>query len=109
VKLGFYPMDLRMIELGRERSCLHEFYDEEDRVLDFAAAGAVLEDAVLPHGDIPRDLLLEWYRGRGREKRFEDEEVRALPARTGVPLELKLAREVPDSPETSMYVWQLQV
>lgn len=107
VKLGFYPMDLRMIELGRERGCLHEFYDEESRVLDFSAAGAVIEDAVLPHGEIPRDLLLEWYRGRGREKRFKDEEVRMLPTLAGVPLELRLAREVPDSPETSMYVWQL--
>lgn len=109
VKLGFYPMDLRMFELGRERGCLARFYDSRSNTLDFNAAGGVLEDAVLPHGDIPRDLLLQWYRGRGVEKRFADSEVKSLPDQLdgfGGQLHLTRADVVPDSPETTRYVWQ---
>jgi hypothetical protein len=78
VKLGMYPMDERMIALGRERGCLERFYDAERRVIDFAEAGDVLPAALLPHGEIDPDLLLKWYRGRGQEKRFEHEDVVAI-------------------------------
>jgi hypothetical protein len=105
-RLGFYPMDLRMIELGRERGCLERFYDADRRTLDFAAADGVLESAVLPHGEIPRDLLLEWYRGRGLEKRFDDAEIRALAEVPGGSLRLEEAAPVPDSAETTMYRWR---
>jgi hypothetical protein len=106
VKLGFYPMDLRMISLGRERGCLERFYDPEERTLDFGAADGVLESAVLPHGEIPRDLLLRWYRGRGLEKRFDDAEIRALAEGLGDSLRLEEAAAVPDSSETTMYRWR---
>jgi hypothetical protein len=106
VKLGFYPMDLRMISLGRERGCLDRFYDPGQKTLDFGAADGVLESAVLPHGEIPRDLLLQWYRGRGVEKRFDDAEIRVLSEQFDGPLRLVDAAVVPDSPETMRYRWR---
>ncbi|MDR5859274.1 hypothetical protein FZZ93_03095 [Halomonas eurihalina] len=78
IKLGHYPMDLRMIAMGEERGTLASFYDRETRTIDFSRAGTVLDDALLPHGDIDPALLLEWYRGRAAEKRFEDEDVVSL-------------------------------
>lgn len=78
IKLGLYPMDERMIDTGRERGTLETFYDADAKVIDFAAAGDVLTDSLLPHGGIDSDLLLEWYRGRGREQRFDHQDVTAL-------------------------------
>lgn len=72
VKLGLYPMDERMIALGRERGSLARFFDESRQIIDFSAAGDVLTDALVPHGQIPSDILLAWYRGRGREQRFDE-------------------------------------
>lgn len=78
VKLGLYPMDERMIALGRERGTLDDFYSEASQTIDFSRAGAVLDDALMPHGEIPRDLILAWYRARGAEKRFTTDEALAL-------------------------------
>jgi len=75
VKIGLYPMDERMIALGRERGTLSQFYDAANRTLDFAVAGDILDQCLLPHGDIPPDLLLSWYKSRRAEKRFDREEV----------------------------------
>lgn len=85
IKLGHYPMDLRMIELGEKRGTLDEFYDRDSRTIDFSRAGSVLEDALLPHGDMDPKLLLQWYRGRAAEKRFEDGDVAALAGATALP------------------------
>jgi 2-isopropylmalate synthase len=104
VKLGRYPMDDRMIAAGRARGTLSEFWDETTSTIDFLAAGHVLEEALLPHGDIDRDLLLRWYRGRGREKRFTANEVRAaLAAATGVPPGAIQEAQLPDAAGTSIY------
>jgi len=104
VKLGHYPMDDQMIKAGYERGTLAEFWDHNTSTMDFGAAGSVLDDALLPHGKIERDILLQWYRGRGREKRFNDEEVRALLETVG-----GCAREdiekapLHDAPDSWMY------
>lgn len=104
VKLGRYPMDDAMIAVGQERGTLGEFWDEATSTIDFTASGTVLDDAVLPHGHIDRELLLRWYRGRGREKRFTAEEVRAaLAAVTGLPADAIRERTPPDAPGTAMY------
>lgn len=107
VKLGLYPMDYRMISLGRERGELERFYDAEQKIIDFSAAGNVLTHAVLPHGDIDRALLLNWYRGRGREQRFEHEDVLRLFAQVrvaGATARVISSDVLPDSPESRMYV-----
>jgi hypothetical protein len=111
VKLGLYPMDRRMIELGRRHGCLAAFYDERQRVMNFTAAGQILEEALLPHGDIPAEVLLNWYRGRGSEKRFEHEDVVGLFAKSGSRrgrLRLVSSEPLPDAPATRLYVGRLE-
>jgi len=88
IKLGLYPMDTRMINLGRERGCLEQFYDAESNIIDFGAAGDVLIDALLPHGDIAPGLV-------------------ALIAAATVDhrgLNLIDAAQLPQAPSTRMYV-----
>lgn len=111
VKLGLYPMDERMIALGRSHGCLAAFYDEDKRVMNFAAAGEILRQALLPHGDIPAEVLLDWYRGRGAEKRFEHEDIVELfgnsVTRRGT-LRLLNSALLPDAPATRLYVGRLE-
>lgn len=78
VKLGLYPMDERMIGLGRQRGCLDRFWDERTSTIDFAAAGDVLDRALARHGGISRRSLLDWYRGRGRESRYGVDDLERL-------------------------------
>jgi hypothetical protein len=78
ILLGLYPMDERMIALGKERGTLEEFYDEKNKTMYFAKAGDVLKDALVPHGDIKPEILLQWYIHRKEEVRFDDSDVRRL-------------------------------
>lgn len=106
IKLGLYPMDERMIGLGRERGTLDRFYDPALKSIDFAAAGDVLDDALLPHGEIDSALLLRWYRGRGREQRFDHEDITALIDRAdagGRGLRLLSADDFAQAPNTRLY------
>jgi hypothetical protein len=107
IKLGLYPMDERMIALGRERGTLNDFYDVKAKVIDFPAADDVLTDALLPHGDIAPELLLQWYRGRGREQRFDHDDIADLIGRTtvgGRRFELLSAVDFAQAPATRLYV-----
>lgn len=101
VKLGLYPMDLRMIEHAQESGTLDSFWDEKTTSIDFSSAGSSLEKGVLPHGNIDPNTLKEWYRGRGVEKRFSDREVRDLL--TNGQLSVEDVLPLPDAPETNMY------
>lgn len=95
-----------MIDNGRERGTLETFFDADAKVIDFAAAGEVLTDSLLPHGGIDSGLLLDWYRGRGREQRFDHEDVLALVATAAVEdrgLSLVSATEFGQAPKTRMY------
>jgi hypothetical protein len=106
VKIGFYPMDLELLEEGRARGTLERFYDEETRTLDFSQAPDELRARLVPHGDIPREVLLEWYHGRGQESRFEDEgilEALGKVAWEGRRLAVLSAIPCPDSPGTRFY------
>lgn len=80
IMAGLYKMDERMIAEGQRRGILHTFYDTETRTIDFARAGQVLEDCLLPHGEIDRELLIKWYRARGRESRYESDDVIRIAA-----------------------------
>lgn len=107
IKLGLYPMDTRMINLGHERGCVERFYDAENKIIDFRAAGDILTDALLPHGDIAPELLIEWYRGRGKEQRFDHDDLVALIAAARVDhrgLDLIDDRVFPQAPSTRLYV-----
>jgi len=107
IKLGFYPMDLNMIKLGKERGTLKDFFNAKTTTIDFSKANNILDDALLEHGDIDKNLLLKWYRGRGAEKRFEHEEIVSLASQiltlNGRPLEIVEVDAFPDAISTNLY------
>lgn len=70
IRLGLYARDLPLIEEGRRRGTLHEFFDEQQGTIDYGKAGDILAQHIAPHGQIPQAILLEFYRRRGQEKRF---------------------------------------
>lgn len=77
VKLGHYPMDLRLLALNAGQAA-PAFWDETTRTIDYGRLGDLLERGYARHGAIPREALLGWYRNRGREKRFEESDLREL-------------------------------
>ncbi|MCP5072291.1 MAG: class I SAM-dependent methyltransferase [Rhodobacteraceae bacterium] len=107
VKLGFYDIDLRLLEYGKEAGNLDKFYDVRDKTFYFAMAGDVLDRAVVPHGEIDKDTLLKWYRLRGKETRFDDEDVLDLLASPELggkgKVQLQTSIPFPDAPKTQMY------
>lgn len=110
IKLGLYPMDERMIALGAERGSLAAFFDADAQIIDFGAAGDVLSDALVPHGEIDPARLLSWYRGRGKEQRFGHDDVLGLFARAragSATLRVVSSAEFPQAPSTRMYVAEL--
>jgi SAM-dependent methyltransferase len=73
VQLGLYPMELRLMEIAPGE--IQGFWDERTRTIDYGRIGDLLERVIAPHGDISRHDLLEWYRHRGREKRFDEKDL----------------------------------
>lgn len=66
----------------------------------------MLTDSLLPHGDIAPEVLLEWYRGRGKEQRFDHADLVELIATTTVDgrgLELISTTAFGQAPQTWMY------
>jgi hypothetical protein len=76
VKLGHYPMDLRLLEIAGGSGA--PFWDERTRTIDYSRIGDLLERGYARHGGISRRDLLGWYRHRGREKRFQESDLREL-------------------------------
>lgn len=101
VKLGLYPMDEKMLEHADATGTSETFWDADSRTIDFSKAGASLEAGVLPHGSIDLDLLKQWYVGRGKEKRFNEAEVREVLLTAGL-ADVKV-EEFPDAPGTAMF------
>lgn len=101
VKLGLYPMDEKMLEHAGATGRAETFWDADSRTIDFSKAGASLEAGVLPHGSIDLELLKQWYIGRGKEKRFNDTEVRDVLLAAG--LADVTSEEFPDAPGTAMF------
>lgn len=107
VRLGLYQRDLPLIEEGRRRGVLARFFDESTWVIDYGAAGALLEDALPPHGTIPRDVLLTFYRLRGPEQRLRPgdlERYLAGIADDGRGLRVADVRSFVDAADDSLYV-----
>jgi hypothetical protein len=99
-------MDHVLLEEGRRRGTLTCFYDEETRTVDYSKAASELEACLVPHGTIPRERLLLWYHGRGRESRFLEHDVREFlaSATQGGRQLIKVEKmECPDAPNTVMY------
>lgn len=96
VKLGRYPMDERLLWLGRAAGTLNEFWDAGSNTVDFSKAGPLLEEALVAHGTLTRDELLTWYRARGREKRYERADLITLFNRPHWQLEMAMDQDRPD-------------
>jgi hypothetical protein len=100
VKLGWYEMDHRLLAEGRRRGTLDRFFDPAKRTIDYAAAATELASIEIAHGQIPRDVLLPWYIGRGCESRFEiaDLERALAEARArGTALRLERMDDLPEA------------
>ncbi|MFU0790725.1 hypothetical protein JNUCC74_01790 [Cerasibacillus sp. JNUCC 74] len=78
VKIGMYPMDQEMIEYSRNNNMSIDFWDEENNTIDYSKAKPILEGGLLPHGKINKEDLLAWYGNRGKEKRFNEDDLRLL-------------------------------
>jgi hypothetical protein len=103
VKLGLYEMDRRMLALAQAKGQLAEVWNPSTKTINLAMPG-ILEEALLPHGDIDREILMRWYRGRGRESRYQREDVLHL-ARRGFPmLEVVKIEPLPDAADTDQFV-----
>jgi SAM-dependent methyltransferase len=71
VKLGLYDMDALIIDEAERQGLSDQIFDAEKQTIDYSQARSVLQNVPVSHGDIPREALIEWYVGRGREARFE--------------------------------------
>lgn len=107
VKLGLYAMDEKMIELGKRRQVLERFYCEDTQTIDFSKADDILEESLLPHGQIDRDVLLRWYQSRGMETRFSDSSLMQLIEGVilddGSQINVEHQCNFPDAQDTVMY------
>ncbi|HSR22227.1 MAG TPA: hypothetical protein VLW53_01655, partial [Candidatus Eisenbacteria bacterium] len=107
VRLGLYQRDLPLIEEGRRRGVLERFFDESTWVIDYGAAGDLLDDALPAHGTIPRDVLLTFYRLRGPEQRLRPGDLERYLAETfddGRGLRVAAVRSFADAVDDSLYV-----
>jgi hypothetical protein len=107
IRLGLYQRDLPLIEEGRRRGVLDRFYDESTGVIDYGAAGDLLDQVLPPHGDIPRDVLLRFYRLRGPEQRLRAADLRRYIAGTtngSRGLRVASVRSLVDAPDDDLYV-----
>lgn len=82
VKLGLYPMDLKMIQNGIENGDIDIFFNSETKTMNFSKAERAIHDCLQPHGSISKDTLVQWYIHRGKEKRFIDIEIEELLSKT---------------------------
>lgn len=99
-KLGFYEMDRRLLDEGRRRGTIDRFFDQRTRTIDFSQAESELSSIRVEHGRIPSDVLLPWYVGRGRESRFELQDLHGAigTARARRPdLALESVQDLPDA------------
>jgi hypothetical protein len=107
IRLGLYQRDLPLIEEGRRRGVLDRFYDESTGVIDYGAAGDLLEQVLPAHGDIPRDVLLTFYRLRGPEQRLGAGDLRRYLAETtdgSRGLRVAAVRPFADAADDDLYV-----
>jgi SAM-dependent methyltransferase len=107
VRLGLHPMDAPMIAEGRRLGCLEEFYDEANQVIDYSAAGKVLEACMVPHGELSKEELVRWYSQRGKEQRLDHKSICdefTKVSRSDREIEIERVTPFPDAENTMLYV-----
>lgn len=75
VKLGLYKMDKRLFEYADEHNLKKIFFDEKTNTINFKKAEPILNECIVEHGEIPKDILHFWYLGRGKESRFFEKDI----------------------------------
>lgn len=78
IKLGLYEMDEKLIQYGKEHNILESFYDNATKTFDYTKTKEFLSDCIVAHGNIPKDILFQWYMGRGRESRFDLDDIKKV-------------------------------
>jgi len=111
IRLGLYQRDLPLIEEGRRRGNVRDFFDESTMTIDYGRAGDIL-DAMMPdHGRIPRSALLAFYRLRGAEKRLSHGDLESLIANTKIgdrQLVISNTQPLPDTADDTLYVFRAE-
>ena len=75
IKIGYYDLDQLLIEHGRNTGTLHHFFDETKNTINYANAEQELSAILVPHEQVPKEVLVDWYMGRGEESRFDLKEI----------------------------------
>lgn len=70
IKLGLYELDLKLIEYQETHPNEELFFDHLNNTIDYSKARNALIQIQLNNGDIPPQILLEWYILRGKETRY---------------------------------------
>ncbi|MDE5415403.1 hypothetical protein [Alkalihalobacterium chitinilyticum] len=78
VKIGMYPMDHELIQFAKNNEISIDFWDEDSNTMDYSKAKPILENALIPHGNINKEDLIAWYGNRCKEKRFYENDLRLL-------------------------------
>lgn len=75
IRLGLYERDRALLDAAEDEDRARQFFDPTTMEIDYGRAGDLLERAMPDHGDIPRNVLMEFYRLRGLEKRMSETDV----------------------------------
>ena len=78
VRIGIYPIDQKLIELGKANGTVNKFWNELEKTIDFSQALSELTVAVDPMEGISKKDLVNWYYLRGKEKRFFPDDIEAI-------------------------------
>lgn len=74
IRLGLYERDIALIHKAESQGKASQFYDSKKRSIDFSVAVQLFPDELLGNGAIDKETMIEWYRARGIEKRWERDE-----------------------------------
>ena len=102
VRTGLFRTDIALIEEGRRRGTLADFYDERTKTINWGKSGDILEECAPDYGSVPREIALEWYRQRGDESRYDRSDIVGIFDGIG---ELQLIGEerFPQAPSTLLF------
>jgi hypothetical protein len=102
-RLGLYPLDEALIQEGRKRGTLQDFWDEQTLTIDWSRVGEELDVCATSHGHIPREVVIEWSRQRGVESRVSDADMRRIISEAGAPFVLESVVDMDVAPNTKLY------
>jgi hypothetical protein len=78
VRVGLYERDLPVLACAWEVGRFDEVFEPSTGHIDYAPVADHLASVLPPHGHIPPELVAEFYRLRGREKRLRAGELETI-------------------------------